>query len=254
MKSRAHRIPLYTDAASFEGMRTAGRLAARVLDFITPFVTPGAITEDLDHLCHDFICAHGAVPAPLGYRGYPKSVCISPNHVVCHGIPGKKQLKRGDIVNIDVTVIVDGWYGDTSRMFAVGPISAHAQKLIDVTQESLEKAISIVKPGIHLGNIGSLIQSIAHSHGFSVVRDFCGHGIGRVFHGPPEVAHFGNSGEGIVLESGMFFTIEPMINAGGYPVTILRDGWTVITQDRQLSAQVEHTLGVTENGCEVFTR
>lgn len=250
---KSHNIPLYTDAASFEGMRKAGRLAAQVLDFITPYVVPGAVTQDLDRLCHDFIVEHGAIPAPLGYKGFPKSVCISPNHVVCHGIPGAKALKKGDIVNIDVTVILEGWYGDTSRMFAVGDISSVAQQLIQVTALCLEEAIALVKPGVTLGDIGALIQSLAQRHGFSVVRDFCGHGVGRVFHGPPEVAHFGRKGEGVVLEHGMFFTIEPMINQGRYPVRILSDGWTAVTADHSLSAQYEHTLGVTEDGCEVFT-
>lgn len=247
-------IPLYYDEAAFEGMRAAGKLAAEVLDYISSYMVPGAVTADLDQLCHTYICDHGAIPAPLGYNGFPKSVCISPNHVVCHGIPGTKQLHKGDIVNVDVTVILDGWYGDTSRMYMIGTPSLQAQKLVEVTYAALDKAIALVRPGCFLGDIGYAIQSFVESQGFSVVRDYCGHGIGRVFHGKPEVPHFGRPGTGPQLEKGMFFTIEPMVNAGTYGVKLLADEWTVITADRSLSAQVEHTIGVTDTGCEVFTR
>jgi len=237
----------------FEGMRRAGRLAAEVLDHVTPHVEPGVTTETLDRICHDFIVAHGAVPAPLGYRGYPKSICTSINHVVCHGIPGDRRLREGDVMNIDVTVILDGWYGDTSRMFPVGRIGVKAKNLIDVTYESLMLAIEAVRPGVRLGDIGHVIQRFAEGHRFSVVRDFCGHGLGRVFHAPPSVLHYGRPGDGMVLREGMFFTIEPMINAGRYDVKILGDGWTAVTKDKSLSAQFEHSIGVTADGCEVFT-
>ncbi len=237
----------------FEGMRKAGRLASQTLDFITPHVKAGVTTSELDKLCHDYILAHGAVPAPLGYRGYPKSICTSINHVVCHGIPGDKRLMEGDILNIDVTVILDGWYGDTSRMFSIGKINLRARKLIDTTYEAMMRGIEVVKPGATLGDIGYAIQSFAEKQGFSVVRDFCGHGIGRIFHTAPNVMHYGKPGTGLELKQGMFFTIEPMINAGKYQVKILEDGWTAVTRDRSLSAQFEHTLGVTANGCEIFT-
>lgn len=246
-------IPRYTTPEAFQGMRAAGRLAAEVLQYIAPFVVEGARTEDLDTLCHDFICARGAISAPLGYRGYPKSVCISHNHVVCHGIPGAYSLRKGDILNIDVTVILEGWYGDTSTMFSIGKISSQAQRLMDVTQEALQRGISAVRPGNHFGDIGHAIQTWVESQGFSVVRDFCGHGIGRIFHGPPEILHVGRPGTGPRLEEGMFFTIEPMVNLGTPDVRILGDGWTAITRDRKLSAQFEHTLGVTAEGCEIFT-
>lgn len=247
--------PLITihGVADFEGMRRAGRLAAETLDFITPHVSPGVTTGELDRLCHDFIVGHGAVPAPLNYRGFPKSICTSINHVVCHGIPGDKVLRDGDIVNIDVTTIVDGWYGDTSRMFPVGHVGAKARKLIDITYEALMRAISSVRPGATIGDIGYAIQSFVESHRFSVVRDFCGHGLGRVFHAPPSVLHYGRPGEGPVLREGMFFTIEPMINAGRYETKILADGWTAVTKDRSLSAQFEHSVGVTAEGYEIFT-
>ncbi len=237
----------------FAGMRRAGRLAAEVLDFIAPSVVPGVTTEELDRLCHDFTIGHGAVSAPLGYRGFPKSICTSINHVVCHGIPGPKRLADGDIVNIDITVILDGWYGDTSRMFFVGAVGVKARRLVDATFEAMWKGIEVVKPGATLGDIGHAIQSHVEARRFSVVRDFCGHGLGRVFHDAPNVMHFGNPGEGLVLREGMFFTIEPMINAGRWEVKILDDGWTAVTRDRSLSAQFEHSLGVTATGCEVFT-
>ena len=239
----------------FEAMRNAGQLAAEVLDFITPSVVPGVTTGKLDTLCHDFILDHDAIPAPLNYRGFPKSICTSVNHVVCHGIPNEaKKLSNGDIVNIDITVILDGWHGDTSRMFLVGDkTSVRARKLVDITYQSMMRGIEVVKPGTTLGDIGHAIQSFAESHRFSVVRDFCGHGIGRIFHAPPSVVHYGTPGAGMVLKEGMFFTIEPMINAGRYDVKILQDGWTAVTKDRSLSAQFEHSIGVTANGYEIFT-
>lgn len=237
----------------FSSMRRAGKLAAETLDFISSYVKSGVTTGELDRLCHDFIVSHGAVPAPLGYRGFPKSICTSVNHVVCHGIPGDKKLSTGDIVNIDVTVILDGWHGDTSRMFSVGKIGIRAAKLIDVTYEAMMRGIEIVRPGATLGDIGHAIQSIAEKNGFSVVRDFCGHGIGKIFHAAPNVVHYGKPGTGLELQEGMFFTIEPMINAGRYDVKILEDGWTAVTRDRSLSAQFEHTLGVTATGYEIFT-
>lgn len=238
----------------FEGMRKAGKLAAQTLDFITPYVKAGVTTEELDHLCHKFILDHGAIPAPLGYRGYPKSICTSVNHVVCHGIPGDRKLVEGDILNIDVTVIVDGWHGDTSRMFAIGKIGVRAAKLIDTTYEAMMRGIEVVRPGATLGDIGYTIQSFAEKQGFSVVRDFCGHGLGKIFHSPPNVVHYGEPGKGLELKEGMFFTIEPMINAGRYEVKILSDGWTAVTRDKSLSAQFEHSIGVTADGYEIFTR
>jgi len=239
----------------FESMRKAGQLAAEVLDFITPHVVPGASTAELDRLCHDFILDHDAVPAPLNYRGFPKSICTSVNHVVCHGIPDEsKKLQNGDIINIDITVILDGWHGDTSRMFAVGDkVGVRARKLVDITYEAMMRGISVVKPGATLGDVGHAIQSFAEENRFSVVRDFCGHGIGRVFHEAPSVLHYGRPGTGPVLQEGMFFTVEPMINAGKYDVKILSDGWTAVTKDRSLSAQFEHTIGVTADGHEIFT-
>jgi methionyl aminopeptidase len=245
-------IPLH-GAEAFEGMRRAGRLAAEVLDMITPHVVPGVTTESLDQLCHDFIVRHGAIPAPLNYKGFPKSICTSINHVVCHGIPGPKKLLDGDIVNIDVTVILDGWYGDTSRMYVAGTTNRKAQRLIDVTYDTLMAGIDVVKPGAHFGDIGHVIETIAHAARFSVVQDFCGHGIGREFHTPPSVLHFGQRGTGPMMEEGMFFTIEPMINAGGWQTKVLSDDWTAVTRDRSLSAQFEHTLAVTATGYEIFT-
>ena len=242
------------DAADFEGMRRAGRLAAEVLDFITPHVKPGVTTDALDRLCHGFIVDHGAIPAPLNYRGFPRSICTSINHVVCHGIPGDRRLEEGDILNIDITVILDGWHGDTSRMYLVGErIALKARKLVEVTYEAMMRGIAAVKPGATVGDIGHAIQSFAEANRFSVVRDFCGHGIGRIFHDAPSVVHFGHPGQGPVLREGMFFTVEPMINAGRYEVKILSDGWTAVTKDKSLSAQFEHTVGVTATGHEVFT-
>lgn len=235
-------------------MRRAGQLAAAALDALTPHVVPGVTTEALDKMALQFALDHNAIPAPLNYRGFPKSICTSVNHVVCHGIPGPRPLKEGDIINIDVTLIVDGWYGDTSRMFAVGAISRRAERLIEVTYESLWRGIAAVKPGNTTGHIGEAIQTYAESERCSVVRDFCGHGLGRRFHERPNILHYGEAGEGPTLEPGMLFTIEPMINLGRASVKVLPDGWTAVTRDRQLSAQFEHTVGVTETGCEVFTR
>ncbi len=248
----AEKVVIHNDAA-FEGMRKAGRLAAEVLDYITPHVQPGAETGRLDALCEEFMRDHGASPAPLGYRGFPKATCISPNHVVCHGIPGDKKLEDGDIANIDVTVILNGWHGDTSRMFCVGTPPLKARKLVDVTYACMMKGIGQVKPGATLGDIGHAIQAHAEANRFSVVRDFCGHGVGLVFHQPPSVLHYGKPGAGMTLKPGMIFTVEPMINAGRHEIKVLSDGWTAVTRDRSLSAQFEHTIGVTETGHEIFT-
>jgi methionyl aminopeptidase len=248
----SRRITIHS-TADFEGMRKAGRLAAQTLDMIAEHVRPGVTTGEIDQLCHDFMVAHGAVPATLGYRGYTKSSCTSVNHVVCHGIPGDRVLADGDIVNIDVTAILDGWYGDTSRMFVAGTPSTKARLLMDVTYEAMMKGIAAIRPGATLGDIGHAIQAFVERHRFSVVRDFCGHGIGRHFHEPPNVLHFGRPGEGPKLRTGMFFTVEPMVNAGRPEVKILDDGWTAVTRDRSLSAQFEHMIGVTETGVEIFT-
>jgi methionyl aminopeptidase len=237
----------------FAGMRAAGHLAAQCLDMITPHVRPGVTTGALDVLCHNFITAHGALPAPLNYRGFPKSTCISINHVVCHGIPGERRLAEGDVLNIDVTVILNGWHGDTSRMYVAGTPSTRARNLLDVTYNALMKGVEVVAPGATVGDIGHVIQTYVEANRFSVVRDFCGHGIGRSFHAPPNILHFGRKGEGPVLRPGMFFTIEPMVNAGRPEVKVLDDGWTAVTRDRSLSAQFEHMVGVTETGCEIFT-
>jgi methionyl aminopeptidase len=240
--------------ADFKSMRKAGKLAAQTLDYIEPFVEPGITTDDLNTLCHNFIIEHGAIPAPLNYHGFPKSICTSINHVVCHGIPSPKKLQEGDIINIDVTVIVGGWHGDSSRMFCSGKVSLKAKKLIETTYECMMRSIELVKPGATLGDIGHAIQSLAENRGYSVVREFCGHGIGRIFQDPNlTVLHYGKPGQGLRLEEGMFFTIEPMINAGKAGVMILNDGWTAVTKDRSLSAQFEHTLGVTKDGFEIFT-
>jgi methionyl aminopeptidase len=239
--------------SDFEKMRKAGKLAAEILDYITDFVNVGVTTNELNTLCHDKIIENNAIPAPLNYRGFPKSICTSVNHVICHGIPSDKKLKDGDIINIDVTVIVDGWHGDTSRMYYVGKPSIKAKRLCDVTFDAMMLGIEQVKPGNRLGDIGHAIQTYAESYGYSVVRDFCGHGIGQIFHTDPNVMHFGNKGEGIELKEGMFFTIEPMINVGGYAGKLLKDDWTVVTKDKSLSAQFEHTLAVTKTGYEIFT-
>ena len=240
--------------AEIEKMRVAGRLAAEVLRMIRPHVQPGIMTGELDQLCHDYIVkVQQAIPAPLNYKGFPRSICTSVNHQVCHGIPGDKKLKKGDIVNIDVTVIKDGWHGDTSKMFFVGEPSVQAKRLVQVTHECMLKGIEMVRPGIQLGDIGHTIQRHAESHGFSVVREYCGHGIGREFHEDPQVLHYGMPGTGLALEPGMTFTIEPMINAGKREVKLLPDNWTVVTRDHSLSAQWEHTVLVTPTGHEVLT-
>ena len=241
----------YTE--KFEKMRAAGSLAAKTLDMLTDHIKPGVSTDKLDNLGYEFIKDHGAFSAPQFYRGFKKSLCTSLNHVVCHGIPSDRILIDGDIVNIDVTAIVDGYYGDTSRMFAIGDISIKAKNLIDVTYESMMKAITILKPGITLGDIGFEIQSHVEEKGFSVVRDFCGHGISNTFHEPPNVLHYGKKNTGIELKPGMTFTIEPMINAGKLDTRVLNDGWTAVTKDKSLSAQFEHTLGITEDSYEIFT-
>ncbi|WP_417318915.1 type I methionyl aminopeptidase [Emcibacter sp.] len=242
------------DAADFKGMRKAGQFAASVLDMITPHVQPGVSTEELDRICHEFIVDHGHVPAPLNYRGFPKSICTSVNHVVCHGIPGPKKLKKGDIINIDITTIVDGWYGDTSRMFFAGPPSIKAKRLVDITYECLMRGIAQVKPGATLGDIGHAIQEYAESERCGVVEVFCGHGLGRIFHDAPNILHYGRPGQGPELKEGMFFTIEPMINLGTSEVKVLSDGWTAVTRDKSLSAQFEHSMGVTADGVEIFTK
>jgi methionyl aminopeptidase len=248
----ARRITIHAPE-DFAGMRAAGRLAALTLDMIAAHVRPGVTTGVLDELCHRFITEHDAVPAPLHYRGFPKSICTSINHVVCHGIPGERKLDDGDILNIDVTVILDGWHGDSSRMYAAGTASTKARNLMDVTYDAMLRGVQAVKPGATLGDVGHAIQTFVEGHRFSVVRDFCGHGIGRRFHEPPNVLHFGKPGEGPVLKPGMFFTIEPMVNAGRPEVKVLDDGWTAVTRDRSLSAQFEHMIGVTADGVEIFT-
>jgi methionyl aminopeptidase len=234
-------------------MRLAGRLTAEALDLLVAEVRPGVTTEALDRLVVEFARGRRAVPAPLNYRGYPKTICTSINHVVCHGIPNDKPLREGDIVNIDITLIVNGWHGDSSRMYCVGEVPRKAERLVEVTHECLMRGIAAVKPGGHLGDVGHAIQTYAEAERCSVVRDFCGHGLGRVFHDHPNVLHYGRMGEGVELKPGMFFTIEPMINLGRPHVKILGDGWTAVTRDRSLSAQFEHTVAVTETGCEVFT-
>jgi methionyl aminopeptidase len=246
-------IKIHT-AEDFAKMRSSGKLAAEVLDYITDFVRVGITTNELNRLCHEYITSNSAIPAPLNYRGFPKSICTSINHVVCHGIPDETKLRDGDILNIDVTVIVDGYHGDTSRMYYVGRPSIKGSRLIDITYEAMMRGISIVKPGATLGDIGHAIQSFVESNNYSVVRDYCGHGIGKVFHDEPNVVHYGEPGKGLVLQEGMFFTIEPMVNAGKHHTKLSHhDHWTVTTQDRSLSAQFEHTLGVTKDGFEIFT-
>jgi methionyl aminopeptidase len=241
------------DKADFEGMRAAGHLAARILDEVAPLVEPGITTAALDDFIRARVEEMGAKSATIGYRGYQHASCISVNHVVCHGIPGPKTLKDGDILNIDVTVIFDGWFGDTSRMFVAGNLSRKAERLIQVTHDALMRGIEMVRPGNTFGDIGNAIQSFAESHRMSVVRDFCGHGLGRVFHAPPNVLHYGRAGSGPVLEEGMFFTIEPMVNLGRPETKVLSDDWTAVTRDKSLSAQFEHSVGVTADGCEIFT-
>ncbi len=239
---------------SFEKTKIAGSIAAGALDEVYKIIKPGITTGEIDNICYEYINDHKAYSAPLFYRGFPKSCCTSTNHIVCHGIPSNKILKEGDIVNVDVTAFKEGWHGDTSRMFEVGEISVKARKLINTTHEAMMKAIKIIKNGIHLGDIGSTIQTHVESNGFSVVQDFCGHGIGESFHKAPNVLHYGKKGTGEKIKTGMIFTIEPMINFGSYETKILNDGWTAVTKDKSLSAQFEHTIGVTNNGYEIFTQ
>ncbi|MBL3703599.1 type I methionyl aminopeptidase [Sulfitobacter sp. BDSS02] len=241
------------ETADFAGMHTAGALAAQILDDVAEHVSVGQTTEELDRLITKMVEDAGATSATIGYKGYQHASCISVNHVVCHGIPGPKTLKDGDVLNIDVTVIVDGWYGDTSRMYVAGKLPRKAERLIDVTYEALMRGIEVVKPGNTFGDIGHAIQTFVEANRMSVVRDFCGHGLGRVFHAPPNVLHYGRPGNGAVLEPGMFFTIEPMVNLGRPETKTLADDWTAVTRDKSLSAQFEHSIGVTEDGCEIFT-
>jgi len=238
---------------SFDKTRIAGSIAAGALDEVQKIIKPGVTTEKIDKLCYQYINDHGAYSAPLFYRGYPKSCCISANHIVCHGIPSQKILEEGDIVNVDVTAFKDGWHGDTSRMFSVGKVSVKSKNLIDTTLKSLNEAIKILKDGISFGDIGYVIQTIVEANGFSVVRDFCGHGIGKKFHESPNVLHYGKKGTGEKIKEGMIFTIEPMVNEGLYETKILKDGWTAVTKDKKLSAQFEHTVGITKEGYEIFT-
>lgn len=251
-QARSHAIKLH-GPEGFEGMRKAGQLAAEILDALVPHVVPGVTTQELDDIVRQMTVAAGGVPATLGYRGYTHSCCISINHVVCHGIPGDRPLKDGDIVNIDVTPLLGGWHGDTSRMYLVGDVPIKARRLVDVTYECLMLGIEQARPGNHLGDISHAIQRHAEKHRYGVVRDFCGHGLGQVFHDAPEVVHVGRPGTGPELRPGMFFTIEPMINIGRPDVKLLDDGWTAVTRDRSLSAQFEHSIGITETGCEIFT-
>ena len=237
----------------FEKLRNAGKISSQCLDFISDKIKPGVKTQEIDDLCVNFLKKHNAVSAPLFYRGFPKSICTSVNHVVCHGIPSEKILKEGDIVNVDITSFVDGFHGDTSRTFCVGKVSVKAKNLVETTKEALERSIKILKPGIFLGDIGFEIQNFVEKNGYSVVRDFCGHGVGRNFHEEPNILHYGKKGTGPKLEEGMVFTIEPMINAGKYETKLLNDGWTAVTKDKSLSAQFEHTVGITNNGYEIFT-
>ena len=238
---------------AFEGMRRAGRLAAECLDMLSGEVRPGVSTEKIDRLVFEFAMDHKALPATLMYRGYRRSTCTSINHVVCHGIPNDKPLREGDIVNIDVTLILDSWHGDSSRMYAVGAIPRRAERLIEVTYEAMMRGIAVIRPGATTGDIGAAIQTYVEAQHMSVVRDFCGHGLGRLFHDEPNIVHVGRPGEGVVLRPGMFFTVEPMINLGRPHVKVLSDGWTAVTRDRSLSAQFEHTVAVTNNGVEIFT-
>ena len=239
---------------SFKKTKVAESIASGALDEVSKIIKPGISTDEIDKLCYEFINDNGAYSAPLFYRGYPKSCCTSANHVVCHGIPSSKILREGDILNVDVTALKDGWHGDTSRMYEIGEISVKAKKLIDTTYQSLMKAIKILKDGIHLGDIGFEIQNYVENNGCSVVQDFCGHGIGQSFHKEPNVLHYGKKGTGEILKEGMIFTIEPMINLGSYETKILNDGWTAVTKDKSLSAQFEHTVGITKNGYEIFTQ
>jgi methionyl aminopeptidase len=251
--TRTGAIKLY-GPEGFEGMRRAGRLAAEILDALGPHIVPGVTTEEIDRIVYNMTIAGGAVPATLGYRGYTHSCCISVNHVVCHGIPGAKTIRDGDIVNVDVTPLLDGWHGDSNRTYLCGNVALKAKKLVEVTYECMMLGIAAAKPGARLGDVGYAIQSHAESHRYGVVRDFCGHGVGRLFHDAPEVVHVGRPGTGPELKPGMFFTIEPMINIGRPDVKVLDDGWTAVTRDRSLSAQFEHSIGITETGAEIFTK
>ena len=252
-KRNSGQIKLYSKV-DFAGMSRAGALTAACLDEIARLIRPGLATTEIDRFVYEFALDHNAIPATLGYRGYWKSTCTSVNHVVCHGIPGAKPLREGDIVNVDVTLIVDGWHGDSSRMYPVGEVKRAARRLIDVTYEAMMRGIEAIKPRNHAGDIGAAIQDYAEAERCSVVRDFCGHGLGRLFHDAPNILHYGNRGDGVELKPGMIFTVEPMINLGRPQVKILPDGWTAVTRDRSLSAQFEHSLGVTEDGVEIFTR
>jgi methionyl aminopeptidase len=245
-------IKLYSKA-DFAAMRRAGQLVAACLDELTPLVRPGTTTEEIDRFVYEFALAHNSIPATLGYRGYWKSSCTSINHVVCHGIPGPKPLREGDIINIDVTLIVDGWHGDSSRMYQIGEVKRAAQRLIDVTYEAMMQGIAEIRPDGFTGDIGAAIQDYAEAERCSVVRDFCGHGVGQLFHDAPNILHYGHRGDGVALRPGMIFTVEPMINLGRPQVKVLSDGWTAVTRDRSLSAQFEHSVGVTEDGVEIFT-
>ena len=238
---------------AFDKTRIAGEIAAGALDEVARIIKPGTRTDAIDKLCYEYINDHGAYSAPLYYRGFPKSCCTSTNHIVCHGIPSDKILKEGDIINVDVTAFKQGWHGDTSRTFEIGEVSIKAKKLVKTTFESMMKAIKIIKDGIHLGDIGATIQNHVEAEGFSVVQDFCGHGIGRLFHEGPNILHYGKKGTGEKIKTGMIFTIEPMINFGNFETKVLNDGWTAVTKDKSLSAQFEHTIGVTKDGCEIFT-
>ena len=238
---------------SFEKTRLAGSIAAKALNEVSKIAKPGVLTSEIDNLCYEFLNDHGAYSAPLYYRGFPKSCCTSTNHIVCHGIPSEKVLKDGDIVNVDVTALKDGWHGDTSRTFEIGEVSVKAKKLVKTTYDALMKSIQIIKENIHLGDIGAIIQNHVEAEGFSVVQDFCGHGIGQEFHKEPNVLHYGKKGTGQKIKAGMIFTIEPMINLGSHETKILNDGWTAVTKDKSLSAQFEHTIGVTKDGYEIFT-
>ena len=239
---------------AFEKTKIAGSVAAGALDQVSKIIRPGISTNEIDKICYEYINDNKAYSAPLFYRGFPKSCCTSANHIVCHGIPSNKVLKEGDIINVDVTALKDGWHGDTSRMFKIGEVSVKAEKLVNTTYEAMMKGIEVIKDGIHLGDIGFAIQTHVEAHGYSVVQDFCGHGIGQLFHQEPNVLHYGEKGTGNKIKEGMMFTIEPMINLGNYETKTLNDGWTAVTKDKSLSAQFEHTIGVTKDGCEIFTK
>ena len=239
---------------AFEKTKIAGSVAAGALDQVSKIIRPGISTDKIDKICYEYINDNKAYSAPLFYRGFPKSCCTSANHIVCHGIPSNKVLKEGDIINVDVTALKDGWHGDTSRMFKIGEVSVKAEKLVNTTYEAMMKGIEVIKDGIHLGDIGFAIQTHVEAHGYSVVQDFCGHGIGQLFHQEPNVLHYGEKGTGEKIKEGMMFTIEPMINLGNYETKTLNDGWTAVTKDKSLSAQFEHTIGVTKDGCEIFTK